>query len=140
MLQLARLLGEPFAVLYVLLVPRGGSEAGRYQSPWLNRDELNEMFDRHADFWEQDGRHHVWLHSATDEATLVYDQHNVIFAYGPLDEYVALLEAAGYKEASELDFPAPHGHCFHVEFDEMERELASSPGWTRSPLQDGDEW
>ena len=130
MLQLAQLLRDPFAVLYVLLVPRGGSEAGRYQSPWLNREELTEVFDCYGGFWERDGRHHVWLHSATDQATLVYDQHDVIYAYGPLEEYVALLEAAGFKEAEELDFPAPHGHCYHREFDELERELASLPGWT----------
>jgi len=140
MQQLARLLRDPFAVLYVLLVPRGGSEAGRYQSPWLDRDELKEVFDRYSDFWEQDGRHHVWIHSTTDQATLVYDQHNVIFAYGPLDEYVCLLKAAGFEEVDELNFPAPHGHCYHVEFDAMERELTSSDGWKLSPLQEGDEW
>jgi len=140
MLLLAQLLRAPFAVLYVLLVPRGGSEAGRYQSPWLDRDELNGVFDRYSDFWEQDGRHHVWLHSTTDQATLVYDQHNVIFAYGPLDEYACLLNAAGFEEVDELGFPAPHGHCYHAEFDAMERELVSSPGWKHSPLQKGDEW
>jgi hypothetical protein len=140
MVRLAQILRGPFAVLYVLLVPRGGSEAGRYQSPWLDRDELTEVFDRYADFWEQDGRHHVWLHSATDRATLVYDRHDVIYAYGPLDECAALLEAEGFKEAGELNFPVPHGHCYHREFDPMERELASSPGWEHSPLQDGDEW
>lgn len=140
MLRLSRLLRDPFAMLYVLLVPRGGSEEGRYQSPWLNRDELADVFSRYADFWEQDGRHHVWLHSTTDQATLVYDQHNVIYAYGPLEEYVALLKAEGFREAGELNFPAPHGHRYHVEFDAMERELASSPGWKHSSLQEGDEW
>jgi len=137
--RLASLLSEPFAILYVLLVPRGGSEAGRYQSSWLSREEVTELFERCADFWEQDGRHHVWLHSATDRATLVYDQHDVIYAYGPLDEFAALLEAEGFAEAGDLDFPVPHGHCYHREFDAMERELASSPGWKHSPLHEGDE-
>lgn len=140
MLRLAGILRDPFAILYVLLVARGGSGAGRYQSPWLSREELAEVCERHADFWEQDGRHHVWLYSATDQATLVYDQHDVIYAYGPLDEFVALLGAEGFTEADALDFPAPHGHLYHAEFDAMEREIASSDGWEHSPLQDGDEW
>lgn len=140
MMRLAQLLRDPFAILYVLLVPRGGSEAGRYQSPWLNREELADLCERHADFWEQDGRHHVWLYSATDQATLVYDQHDVIYAYGPLDEFAALLEADGFTEAEALDFPVPHGHLYHGEFDAMERELASLVGWRHSPLQDVDEW
>ena len=140
MLRLAQLLRDPFAVLYVLLVPRGGSEAGRYQSAWLNREELTGVCERYADFWEQDGRHHVWLYSATDQATLVYDKHDVIYAYGPLDEFAALLEAEGFTEADELDFPVPHCHRYHAEFDAMERELAVSVGWKHSPLQDVDEW
>jgi hypothetical protein len=70
----------------------------------------------------------------------VYDQHNVIFAYGPIDEYVRILQSGGDSEASELRFPAPHRHHYHPEFDEQERALAPLPGWTISPLRDGNAW
>ncbi len=40
LLELSSVLREPFAALYVLLVPRGGSEEGRYQSPWMNRADF----------------------------------------------------------------------------------------------------
>ena len=140
MLQLAAVLGEPFAALYVLLVPRGGGEAGRYQSPWMSRSQLTDLFERFAHFWDQDSRHHVWLFSHPDQATLVYDQHNVVFAYGPIEDYVRVLETSGYSEAQQLTFPAPHSHRYHLTLDEDERALVSLPGWTRSPLQEGDEW
>jgi hypothetical protein len=140
LLQLAAVLGEPFSLLYVLLTPRTGSEEGRYQSPWMDRAALNDLFADLAAFWDQDGRHHVWLFSGPERATLVYDQHNVIYAYGPLEDFVRLLEASGYVEASELSFPAPHRHSFHGEFDVAEHKLVTMPGWTRFPLQAGDEW
>jgi hypothetical protein len=139
LLQLAAVLGEPFSVLYLLLVPRGGSAEGRYQSPWMNRAELTDLFSDLAPFCDQDGRHHVWLFSDPERATLVYDHHNVIYAYGPIEDFVRLLEAAGYVEARELSFPAPHRHSFHAEFDAAERKLVALPGWTRSPLLPEDE-
>ena len=140
MLQLAKVINEPFSVLYVLLVPRGGSDEGRYQSPWMNRNELSDLFESFGDFFDQDARHHLWLFSDPDRATLVYDQHNVIFAYGPIEDYVRVLDACGYSEAHELPFPVPHTHQYHAEFDDQERRLISLPGWTHSPLRQGDQW
>ncbi len=140
MLQLASVLGEPFSALYVLLVPRGKSVEGRYQSPWMSSAELSDLFERFAPFWDQDARHHLWLFSDPDRATLVYDQHNVIFAYGPIKKYVRVLEASGYAETQELPFPAPHNHRYHVAFDQKERDLVSLRGWSKSPLRKGDAW
>lgn len=140
MLRLASVLREPFAALYVLLVPRGGGAEGRYQSPWMSRTELSDVFERFAPFWDQDARHHLWLFSDLDRAILVYDQHNVIFAYGPIENYIRILEAIGYLAAPELSFPAPHTHRYHLAFDEEERALVSLPGWTKSPLREGDQW
>lgn len=41
-------------------------------------------------YFESDGRHHIWVSSLQASAlqasaTLVYDQHDVIYAYGPLE-------------------------------------------------------
>lgn len=140
MLQLAESLGEPFTSLYVLIVPRGGSAEGRYQSPWMNRSELSTLLIRLSNFLEQDGRHHLWLFSDRDKATLVYDQHNVIFAYGPIETYINILKQAGYSETDKLPFPAPHAHQYHASFDEEERQLTQDPKWKHSPLRFGDQW
>jgi hypothetical protein len=139
LLQLAAVLSGPFSVLYVLHVARGGSAEGRYQSPWMERHALTALIERIADCLEQDGRHHLWLFSGSDRATLVFDHHNVIFAYGPLEDLVRLLEAAGYSEAPELNYPAPHRHQFHAAFDEDERRITALPGWERSELREGDD-
>lgn len=140
LLELASVLQAPFGVLYVMLVPRGGSRPGRYQSPRLNRAEVAALFDRFGCFWDEDGRHHVWLHSEPGQATLVYDQHNVVFAYGPLPDFRRVLKTLGYSEASELSFPEPHAHQYHRGFDEAERALVSLPGWKPFPLAPDDEW
>jgi len=64
LLKLASTLEGPFAALYVLLVPRGGGTSGRFQSPWMNRDELHAFVEQFGPFFEQDGRHHVCMRPA----------------------------------------------------------------------------
>lgn len=140
LLELASVLHEPFGVLYVLLVPRGGSPGGRYQSPRMNRAEVSALFDQFGRFWDEDGRHHVWLYSEPEQATLVYDQHNVVFAYGPLGDFRRVLKTLGYSDASELSFPSPHVHQYHQGGDAAERALVALPGWRQFPLAPDDEW
>ena len=98
---LSRLLAAPMLLLYVLVVPRG-SLPGRYQSDDLSRDQLDTLFERFAQFWDHDGRHSIWLRSHADDATLVYDRHNLIFAYGPLDRFESLLASLGYASTPTL--------------------------------------
>ena len=57
-----------------------------------------------------------------DHGLLVYDQHNVIFAYGPLDDFKLILESRGFHEA-EFWFPAPHAHSYLPENDDEEERL-----------------
>jgi hypothetical protein len=122
-----------------LVVHRGAGQPGRYQSPWLTRDELVDFGAKFGSYFDRDGRHHVWLLSPSEQATLVYDRHNVIFAYGPQDKYVKTLRDMGYAEADSLDLPFPHQHRFHAELDSFERELTALPGWHYTPLRKGDE-
>jgi hypothetical protein len=99
--------GSPWFVLYVLLVPRQGNrQQGRYQSePFESMAALASFLQSFRAFFEGDGRHHVWVGSGANDGLLVYDQHNVIFAYGPLDRFKAVLHARGFRE-SEFWFPA----------------------------------
>ena len=49
-------------MLYVLLVSRCGQEPGRYQSePFYGHDEAEVFLKNNRAFFENDGRHNVWL-------------------------------------------------------------------------------
>ena len=136
--ELTLALAEPFLLLYVLVVPRGGSEAGRYQSGELSRVELDALFTRFTPFWDGDGRHNVWVRSS-DDGMLVYDRHNLIYAYGRRGDFESRLQALGYTSTSLLSLDFVHQHSYHQEFDHLERELTEQFADNRSELRDGDE-
>ena len=130
---------KSFWLLYVLVVDRGNHEAGRYQSPHLlDSEELREFLTTFAAFLEQDGRHAFWIASGAGEGTLVYDRHDVIYAYGSLPAYREVLERRGFVE-QVFSYPDPHMHCYHAELDAAEDELLARWDWQRSPLLDGDD-
>ena len=137
--DLSRILSEPLFLLYVLVVPRGGSVEGRYQSGELSRAEVDAMFDRFSRFWDGDGRHSIWLRSHTDDATLVYDRHNLIYAYGSIGRLESVLSSLGYSTTPRLSLAFEHQHAYHVEFDDLERELTARFADRRSDLREGDE-
>jgi len=54
----------PFWVLYVLVVPRGHGERGRYQSSEIQTESaVREFLNEFSGFLEEDGRHNVWIAS-----------------------------------------------------------------------------
>lgn len=82
-IKLLQTMTGPFWVLYVLVIPRGGSKAGRYQSPEPQAaEDVAALLTNFTAFLEKDGRHNIWVASATTSQMLVYDRHNVIYAYG----------------------------------------------------------
>jgi hypothetical protein len=130
---------DPFGVLYVLVVPRS-QLPGRYECPSpTSRGDAISFFQAFGDFFEHDGRCNVWLGAFDSSSLLVYDRHNVLYAYGPLDEFVRVLNAMGYTEVSKITFPAPHAHHYHPELDAVERQLLKYWEWKHFPLQPGDE-
>lgn len=140
MLDLCRELEGPFWLLYVLLLSRREEHApGRYQSESeLDHEALDRFMRDFEEFLERDGRHHLWVHSATDQATLVYDNHNVIYVYGPLDRFERVIEQHGLRRA-DVRFPVPHTHSYNPEYDADEARLVSSRPWHHSPLRPGDD-
>ena len=140
LLDLSRRLDEPFGVLYVLLLSRlGVAEPGRYQGPVpLDRAVMESFLEEFRDFFEGDGRHHVWVTSLNDQSTLVYDNHNVIYAYGPLDRYEQVVRAHGLSRAP-VRFPVPHMHSYLPEFDQEEARVLRHWEWTQFPLQPDDD-
>jgi hypothetical protein len=137
----AELEGNPWYVLYVLLIPRqGGPGPGRYQSePFENHAYLASFLLGFRAFFESDGRHHVWVGSGANDGVVVYDQHNVLFAYGPLDRFRSILASHGFRQ-SEFWFPSPHAHSYMPENDPEVERLMAEAEWKHFPLQPCDEW
>lgn len=129
-----------FFVLYLLLLSHSGRPPGRYASPpFSSIYDLRGFLSSFADFFDSDGRHHVWVAAAESPDLLVYDQHNVIFAYGGIDRFDAALKREGYRE-KEFWFPSPHTHSFPPANASREEELLTRYAWHYSSLQPGDEW
>jgi len=140
LLRLIEVMPEPFWLLYVLVVPRGGGESGRYQCPEpQTRDVVKGFLQDFRSFLETDGRHHFWIASVSDPAMLVYDRHNLIYGYGPLDEFVTILSGTDLKESPTVQIPDPHVHHYNEDLDKDEHTLLMHWEWVGTPLRDSDD-
>jgi hypothetical protein len=137
--ELLPLLPEPFWVLYVLITPRGETPAGRYQSATpRSREEVIALLDRFENYLATDGRHNLWL-AAPPSGQLVFDRHEVIYAYGPITEMIARLKEKDFPEVDMIRVPVPHSHHFHEDFDSEETAILSHWEWIQSKLQETDD-
>jgi hypothetical protein len=133
-------LPPPYWLLYVLVVPRGASEAGRYESVRdASFDQVQTFLNDFREFLEGDARHHLWIYSSADQSLLVYDKHNVIYVYGPLEEAGKLLDALGLEQTEAVAFPFPHSHWYHDRFDGEDQRLLNYWEWERKPLAEDDD-
>ncbi|WP_223789921.1 hypothetical protein [Marinicella meishanensis] len=138
-LEFCKGMNGPFGLLHVLLVSRTGKEPGRYQSAKpLSYDELKLFLYENQEYFEQDGRSHLWVFSISNEGQFIYDNHNYIYAYGDLERLTSILKDKGFDEG-EILIPTPHTHNYHVEFDDVEESLFNSIEWLYSPLLDSDD-
>lgn len=136
--ELGLRLAGPFQLLYVLHTTRTGCELGRYESPGLSAAQAQEFLDRFGPFLAQDARHDFWLRSHDDDATIVLDRHNIVYAYGPLTVFEAALLRLGATPRGLPRIPDPHVHHYHQEWDESERNVLAALPWTRKPLRESD--
>lgn len=138
--DLTRVLPEPFGILYVLLVPREQTnQPGRYESPEpSSRSELESFLTKFETYFESDGRHHIWVMSLPISSTLVYDNHNVIYAYGPLEKFRQIAVKHGLLE-KDIQIPFPHTHNYNVESDKHEQEIMAYWNWKHFPLAESDD-
>ena len=138
--SLSAVMAEPFYLLYVLVVATDYGEPGRYQSSeLLSKQDLLEFLNRFEQFLESDGRHHLWVKSIGEPDLLVYDRHNVIYAYGALDGFKTILTREGLTESPKIKVPSPHVHYYIQEYDADCRALLESSNWEHSPLREQDE-
>jgi hypothetical protein len=140
MTKMLRTMEPPYWILYVLLVSREDATPGRYQSPYtLESEETEKFLLRFSEFFEKDGRHHLWIGAEDRSSLLVYDNHNIIYAYGELPKFVAVLKSHGMLQSDIVRIPCPHSHNYNSEFDEQQREILKVWDWKYSPLRDGDD-
>ena len=137
-MALAEQIAEPYCFLYVLITPRGEGEPGRYESEPLDAGQVRDFLFRFGSFLQQDSRCSLWLHSFADGATVVWDHHDLIFGYGPLDRYVAALDFLGFQ-VGEPAIPFPHSHNYHVSLDAEATEILEAFDWLRKSLQPEDD-
>jgi hypothetical protein len=132
------LIPEPFHVLYVLVIARGG-EPGRYQSSTpKTKGDVDIFLSTFEEYLEFDARHRLWIKSVSTNDLLVYEHHNLIYAYGELGRISVGLEALGLKEADSIHIPVPHTHKYNQEFDLDRKKILSYWEWLQSPIQDSD--
>lgn len=136
--KLALTLPAPYFVLYVLHTSRCGSQLGRYQSPPLEFEGLNDFMAEFCEFLTKDARHDLWVHSPGTDATLVWDRHDLIYAYGPLEQFRGVLKES-LQEGDVDGPPFPHVHMYHAEYDDSERRLLRYFQWLRTPLLESDQ-
>ena len=137
MIELIECIPEPLRLLYVLVMSRGSEQSGRYEAASGMSFDDTESSKEFGDFLQSDGRHHLWV-ASPGFGTIVYDRHDVLYAYGPLDKFVEVLQANGLKEG-KIELPAPHWHGYHPEFDKAQSQVLSRLQWIHSPLRPGDD-
>lgn len=131
-------LEPPYILLYVLHTPRGEAAPGRYQSPELSEQRFQNFIAEFGTLLSGDSRFDIWAYSPSERATIVWDRHNQIFAYGPLSRFETELHALGYSQGS-VTVPVPHEDCYHSELDEIAKEVLDAFEWSYSPLRPEDE-
>lgn len=135
---LAEQIAAPYCLLYVLVVTRGEGEPGRYQSERLDAGQVRDFLFRFGSFLQQDGRCSLWLHSFADGATVVWDRHDLIYGYGPLERYAAALDFLGFQ-VGEPAIPFPHSHNYHPSVDSDATDILEAFDWQWEPLHPEDD-
>jgi len=139
LLGLLEVMPEPMWLLYILVVPRTADEPGRYQGPDpQTRDGVRQFLKQFEVFLETDGRHHLWIACANSPAMLIYDRHNLIYAYGPLDSFKARLAEMNLEETNAISVPDPHSHHYHEHLDLDAARLMKLWSWNHTALRESD--
>jgi len=115
--------------------PRVAAEPGRWESDAYSRAALLRFLDRFGELFEDDARAELWLGEAAGDGLLVLDEHDLIYAYGPLHRFQAILRRRGYRPGDPR-IPDPHEHRYNHQFDALERELDRWEWRRRLPLDE----
>jgi hypothetical protein len=129
---------QPIYILYILHTPRGEGDPGRYQSSELSVEAVEHFLVRFSNYLQKDARFDLWFHSPSSSATVVWDRHNILFAYGLLEEFEAEIQKHGFSQGEPL-VPVPHTHHYREACDADATALLSHFDWHKSGLREEDE-
>lgn len=97
------------------------------------------FFDQFGTLFADDGRADAWVGSTQGEGLIVLDRDDVLYAYGPLDEFERMLRDRGFAAGFPL-LPNPHIHNYNPELSPEEARLREWSRWNRVlPLDEDDE-
>lgn len=133
-LDLVEPLAEKFVLGYEVRIERGISPLGTYRSDPLTFGDLKSVAAEFRKLFEQDARHHTFVFPQETVAMVVYDEHDLVFAYGDLADYRKRLLEKGFEE-SYFELPFPHIHSYLDEMDEVESRLLNSRKWTFTAME-----
>jgi hypothetical protein len=126
---LAAPLREPLFLLVVMRAPRV-VEVGRWESVALTHPELERFTDRYGELFAEDARAQLWVGEIDGVGMLVLDEHDLIYAYGPLHTFEQVLRERGYTKGDPY-VPNPHEHRYNHQFDQLEQDLKRLWAWNR---------
>jgi hypothetical protein len=130
-------LAEPLYILVVLRTPRATGKDGRYQSTVKTHAEVAAFLDDFETLFSTDPRAQVWVGQTDGGALLVFDEHDLIYVYGPLDRFERLLTEASVPRRTPT-VPSPHIHHYDPRRDEDERRLVHQAWGQVLPLEEQD--
>jgi hypothetical protein len=107
LVSLGRELVEPLFVLVVLRVPRATGQAGKLESGVLSDGEVEDFYHEFEALFDRDGRVQGWIGATDGSGLLVLDEHDIVYAYGPLGAFEDRLRARG-SSPGVVEIPVPH--------------------------------
>lgn len=138
MRRLSRVIDADAFLLYLLRVSRCGNPPGRYQSPSpLDPDARDDFLDEFGQFLDGDARHQLWIGTPDNSSLLVWDHHQLVYAYGPLEVFERAAEVCGLR-TGHVEVPVPHAHLYHAPFDGTEDAILDRFEWIYTPLTEQD--
>lgn len=138
---LAREIAPPYQLLYVLLRSRTLRPEGRYQArESLSPAELAAFLARFGPFLGGDGRHGLWIVSATEPAAVTLDRRGTVEVLGPSERLAPVALGLGLAPGLELETPPAPPRPIDEANDPHELALIGSSAWTWFPLEPSDEF
>ena len=96
----------------------------------LTHPELERFTDRYGELFEEDARAQLWVGEIDGVGMLVLDEHDLIYAYGPLHRFEQVLRERGYT-SGDPQVPNPHEHRYSQQYDQLEQDLRRLWAWNQ---------